>query len=236
MKNNFLKAFVTLLTLVSMQLWAEGPVQASTSSTSISVSGFKTMGSMLTHAQKIAIQNFVSANNGIATVSCVGYTGYNYLGVSEHRIKALAKDRARKACNFAAKSAGAKIGTLSTKISHSQDSSIRKVVLKFTYAPLPAPGRYRYSMSNLDEGSVVHDGPVSGFFHEGDLVSSTFADSQYSLDSNAYMGTIDGGSAAYFDHWNTSADDSGTSYNLGDQLGHIPDGTTVTLYAIPATG
>lgn len=87
----------------------------------------------------------------------------------------------------------------------------------------------------------MHGGPVTGYFHEGDLVASTFAETSWSLDSNTppeygQMGTINGGSAAYFDHWNTAADDTGTSYRIGDRLGPIPAGTTVTLYAIAATG
>mgnify|MGYP006949113992 CR=1 FL=1 len=129
------------------------------------------MQSALTAAQKASIQSFVTANTGIATVSCVGYTGYNYLGESAKKIKALAKSRATNACAYAASLAGA----------------------------------------------------------------------NYSLDSNTapeygFMGTINAGQGAYFSHWNTAADDTGTSYQLGDHLGHIPDGTTVTLYAIPATG
>ncbi|CAB4333198.1 unannotated protein [freshwater metagenome] len=234
MKNSFAKAILGLVVIVSLLASLGSPAQATASPTSLTISGFKTMKSALTSAQKGAIQNFVSANTGIASVSCVGYTGYNYLGVSAHRIKALAKDRARKACNFAAASAGVSVSALSVKITQSQNSSIRKVVLKFTYAVIE-PGRYQYSMSNLDPDSVLHGGPVTGYFHEGDLVSSTFSDA-YSLDNYTQMGTIDGGGAAYFDHWNTQADDTGTSYRIGDHLGHIPDGTTVTLYAIAATG
>ena len=241
MKTTMSKVFVALLALVSVLVGAGSPAQAITAPTSLSVSGFKIMQSSLTAAQKASIQSFVTANTGIATVSCVGYTGYNYLGESAKKIKALAKSRATNACAYAASLAGATVGTVSSKVTKSHNSAIRKVVFTFTYNPPIIPGRYQYSMSNLDAGSVMHGGPVAGYFYEGDLVSATFADTNYSLDSNTapeygFMGTINAGQGAYFSHWNTAADDTGTSYQLGDHLGHIPDGTTVTLYAIPATG
>jgi hypothetical protein len=240
-KQNFSKFLVAVLAVASLLLLSAAPAQAVGSPTSLSVSGFKTMKSTLTAAQKTSIQNFVTAHAGIATVSCVGYTGNNFLGASAKTIRALAKARATNACNFAASKAGATVGTLTVKISQSSNDAIRKVILKFTYTPPVVPGRYQYSMSNLDPGSVVHGGPVTGYFHEGDLVASTFSDTNWSLDSNTapeygFIGTVDSGRGAYFGHWNTAADDSGTSYQLGDHLGHIPDGTTVTLYAIAATG
>jgi hypothetical protein len=235
------KVWGALFALVSMLFGTGLPAQAIGSPTTLSTAGFKTMKSTLTPAQKVSIQSFVTSNTGIATVSCVGYTGYNYLGVSVKKIAALAKTRATVACNYAASLAGATVGTVTAKVTRSQSSSIRKVVLTFTYNPPIVPGRYQYSMSNLDSGSVLHGGPVPGYFYEGDLVASTFAETNYSLDPNTgpeygQMGTVDGGSGAYFSHWNTAADDSGTSYQLGDHLGPLPAGTTVTLYAIAATG
>ena len=240
-KTKISKVCFALFALVSMLFGAGLPAHATGSPTTLSTSGFKTMKSTLTLAQKASIQSFVTANTGIATVSCVGYTGYNYLGVSAKKIKALAKSRAAAACNYAATLAGATVGTVTAKMTRSQKSSIRKVVITFTYNPPIVPGRYQYSMSNLDAGSVLHGGPVPGYFYEGDLVASTFAETNYSLDPNTgpeygQMGTIDSGSGAYFSHWNTSADDTGTSYQLGDHLGPLPAGTTVTLYAIAATG
>jgi hypothetical protein len=204
----------------------------------MTLSGFNAMVSTLTPAQKSTIRTFTTAHTGITTVNCVGYTGYNYLKVQARQIRALAQDRARKTCAYVASVTGATVGTLSVRLMQSQSASIRKVVVSFTYSN---PGRYEYSMSTLDPGSVMHGGPVTGYFHEGDLVASTFSDTAWSLDGSVgpeygQMGTVGGGSAAYFGHWNTQPDDTGTSYFLGDHLGHIPDGTTVTLYAIPATG
>ena len=231
--HKFSKAIVALVALFAMFAGVGTPAQAVGSPSSLSVGGFATMKSALSAKQKTSIGNFTTTNTGIATISCIGYTGYNYKGVSKAKLRALAKARATNACAYAAQLAGATVGTLTIKTTGSKNASIRKVILKFTYAPVA--GQYQYSMSNLDAGTVQHGGPVTGFFHEGDLVASTFADSS-TLDGYAYIGVIDGGTAAYFDHWNTSADDTGTSYHLGDHLGPIPAATTVTLYAIPATG
>jgi hypothetical protein len=191
----------------------------------------------LTSAQKSAIRSYVTANPGASTVSCVGYAGYNYLGEARHKIVALATTRAQKACDYAAARAGATVGAVTYVLSNSRQASIRKVIITFG----SSRGRYQYSMSNLDAGSVLHGGPVTGYFYEGDPVASTFADTAWSLSGSVgpeygNMGTINGGSAAYFDHWCTAADDSGTKYYLGDTLGAAPAGTTVTLYAIPSTG
>ncbi len=239
MNKHLSKVFVGLVALAAVLFGLGTPAQATTSPSSLTVSGFVTMKSTLTSAQTRTIRNYVAAHPGSTSVSCVGYTGYNYLGASARTIRALATDRARRACAYAAARTGATVGSLSVRLTSSQSASIRKVVLTFSYAV--SAGRYQYSMSNLDEGSVLHGGPVTGFFHAGDVVASTFADTAWSLDGNTgpeygYMGSIDGGSAAYFSHWNTRADDTGTSYQLGDHLGPIPDGTTVTLYAIAATG
>jgi hypothetical protein len=241
MKNKIYKLVLGALALAGL-LAASAAVPAADAATppsSLTVSGFITLKSTLTNAQKSSIQKFVTANTGIATVSCVGYTGFNFTHISDTQIRNLAKARATTACQFAARIAGATVGAITLKITNSQDDSIRRVVLKFTYAP--PPGQYQYSMSNLDAGSVVHGGPVTGFFHAGDLVASTFADTSFSLDGSVgpeygFMGTVDAGRGAYFSHWNTSADDTGTTYNLGDRLGPIPAGTRVTLYAIAATG
>ncbi len=231
--HKFSKALVALVAFFAMFAGLATPAQAVGSPASLSVSGFVTMKSTLTAKQKAAISHFTTANTGIATVSCIGYTGYNYKGVSQAKLRTLAKERATKACAYAAHLTGATVGSLTVKITSSKKAAIRKVILKFTYAPVA--GQYQYSMSNLDDGTVLHGGPVTGFFHEGDLVASTFADLS-TLEGYADMGTVDGGSAAYFDHWNTSADDTGTSYRIGDHLGPIPAATTVTLYAIAATG
>jgi hypothetical protein len=241
MKSKISKVILGLLALSGMLAVAASgsAAQAATPSSSLTVSGFITLKSSLTNTQKSTIQKFVTANTGIATVSCEGYTGFNFTHISDAKIRNLAKARATNACQFAAKLASAAVGAITMKITKSQDDSIRRVVLRFTYAP-PA-GKYQYSMSNLDAGSVMHGGPLPGYFHEGDLVASTFADTAWSLDGGTapeygLMGTVGGGSAAYFGHWNTSADDTGTSYFLGDHLGPVAPGTTVTLYAIAATG
>jgi len=242
MKRSSSRIVVALLALSAVVVSSGAPdqsAQAAPSMTSITVPGFITMSSKIQPQQRASIAQFVSTHTGISTVSCVGYTGYNYLGVSKHRLKTLAMDRARKACNVAASAAGATVGSLSVKLTTSKKASSRKVVIRVAIAAVP--GRYEYSMSTLDAGSEMHGGPVTGYFYEGDLVSATFADTAWSLDMSTppeygYMGTILSGTAAYFDHWNTASDDSGTKYLLGDRLGPIPDGTTVTLYAIPFTG
>lgn len=233
MKSKLTRGILGFFALVALIFSSVSPAQATGSPSSLTVSGFRTMSSTLTNSQKLAINAFVTANSGITAVSCTGYTGYNYLGETRSKIRALAQDRARKACNYAATQAGATVGTLSIKLTSSQNASARKVVIRFTYGV--TAGRYQFSMSNLDSGSVLHGGAVTAYYVEGDLVASTFADGT-SLDGQPQMGTIDGGSAAYFDHWNTSADDTGTSYRIGDRLGPVTAGTTVTLYAIAATG
>jgi hypothetical protein len=227
---------ISLLIALIVAFFGEaGPANAT--GNTLAVSGFQTMQSNLTNAQKTAIRNYVTANPGASSVSCVGYAGYNYLGEARHKIIALARTRAQNACNYAAARSGATVGSVTYILTNSRQAAIRKVVITFS----SAPGRYQYSMSTLDSGSVLHNGPVTGYFYEGDLVASTFADTAWSLDGGTgpeygLMGTVSGGSAAYFGHWCTTADDTGTKYFLGDHLGPVPAGTTITLYAIPATG
>ncbi|MEO0312814.1 MAG: hypothetical protein RL140_44 [Actinomycetota bacterium] len=234
-KRNLFKTLGVLIALLATLLG--GAVPANATGDTLSVSGFATMKYSLTSAQKSAIRTYVTANPGASTVSCVGYAGYNYLGEARHKIVALATTRAQKACDYAAARAGATVGTVSYVLSNSRKASIRKVVITFG----SSRGRYQYSMSNLDAGSVLHGGPVTGYFYEGDLVASTFADTAWSLDASTppeygNMGTVNGGDAAAFNHWCTSADDTGTKYYLGDHLGPAPAGTTITLYAIASTG
>jgi len=238
-KNRLFKVALAFVSMLALAFTSSGIANATTPPSSLAVRGFVTLKANLTATQKSAIQKFVTANTGIATVSCTGYTGFNFTHISAAKIRQLAKARATNTCQFAASLASAAVGSIAVKITNSQSDSIRKVVIKFTYAP-PA-GKYQYSMSNLDAGSVQHGGPVPGYFHEGDLVASTFADTAWSLDGGTapeygFMGTVDAGRGAYFSHWNTSADDTGTSYFLGDHLGPVAPGTTVTLYAIAATG
>ena len=237
LKPRVMRAMGVLFALFAILFGSVAP--ASATGNTLSLPGFATMQSTLTATQKSAIRAYVSSNPGATSVSCVGYAGFNYLGEQRQKIVALARARAQAACNYAAAQSGATVGAVTYILSTSKKANIRKAVLTFTAAV--AAGRYVYSMSNLDAGTVMHGGPVTGYFHEGDLVASTFAETSWSLDSNTppeygQMGTINGGSAAYFDHWNTAADDTGTSYRIGDRLGPIPAGTTVTLYAIAATG
>ena len=125
--------------------WMNGPVEVIHSLKSASVSetvpvvgpskttkqfaGFVTMKSKLSNSQKSAIRSWVNANPTMTSVSCVGYVGHNWKGVSNAALKALALARAKAVCSYvhSVKSSIA-IGKSTIKITDSRNGSIRKVV------------------------------------------------------------------------------------------------------------
>lgn len=229
-----MKKVFAILLMACLSLIGFNPAHATENS--LSVSGFKTMSAQLSSAQKAEIRAYLSANPGATSVSCVGYAGYNYLGQATHKIQALAKARATAVCNYIHARTGATITSTSGIRTSNKHGSIRKTVV--TLSGPTGPGYYTYDFVPLDNGSIQHGGAPTGHFLAGTAAASTFADGEdvYNGPSYGYMGTIGGGQAAYFGHWNTAVDDTGTTYYPGDILPALADGVHVTLYAIVSTG
>lgn len=201
---------------------------------SLTLRGFPTMVSKLSASQKATIDDFVSANDGIESLRCTGYTGYNYLGVSSAEIVTLAKDRARNSCKYAATAAGLESWTIRWVATDSESSRSRRVIIR---AVIATAGTYTYAFDGLDDGSVQSGGAPTTVSRGGDTVASTFADGTPLSGPPTYGYAGDSlGSAGYFDHWNTRADGTGTSYYLGDVLPDAPAGTVVVLYGILSFG
>ena len=229
-----MKRILTLLLFVAMSF--TGASAANATGEALTLSGFKTMSAQLSSAQKAEIRAYLSANPGATSVSCIGYAGYNYLGQATHKIQALAKARAKAVCNYIHARTGATVTSTTGIRTQNKNGSIRKVVATLNGGIVP--GYYTYDFVPLDNGSMQHGGAPSVQHHAGDAVASTFADGEhvYNGPTYGYMGTISGGQAAYFGHWNTAVDDTGTTYYPGDILPALANGAHVILYAIPSTG
>lgn len=93
-----------------------------------SFTGFPTMKSGLSAAQKRAIRAWVTANPTKTTATCVGQVGYNWANVSRAELKFLANNRAKNVCTYIHAVKPSITTTVSTSIiSKSKQSSIRLV-------------------------------------------------------------------------------------------------------------
>lgn len=232
MKKSLIAVFAFMFGLLGLQ-------PASATDATLTVKGFTTMQSTLTSAQKSAIRTYLAANPGATEVSCVGYTGYNYLHVSTTKLQALARTRATAVCNYIRQRTGATITATSGVRTSSKSASARRTVV--TFGPTVAAGYYTYSLGELDAGSDIFGAPTGNHL-AGTQAATRFADGTLcmtdvtDLYSGAYYGTIFGGTAVNFGGWNTASDGSGTTYMPGDILPALAGGSHVTLYAIGQTG
>ena len=228
-----------LILVLALLVSALGIQPAHATGETLELTGFKTMQSTLSAAQKTQIRTYLDANAGATSVTCVGYTGYNYLGESAHKIQALAKARATAVCNYIHQRTGATITSTSGIRTKNKNGNIRKTIV--TLAGMVAPGYYTYSLGDVDGGSEQHAAPT-GQFLAGTTAATQFSDGTICMTNIAdpysgnYYATIFGGTAAYFASWNTAADGTGTTYLPGAVLPALPAGSHTVLYAIAATG
>lgn len=92
--------------------------------------GFETMKSSLTSSQRKAVKTWVVANSGAKSVSCVGYVGHNWKGVSSKALRDLGMARAKAICAYA-KTVKPSLKVLKTTavVTDSKNGGIRRVAV-----------------------------------------------------------------------------------------------------------
>ena len=202
--------------------------------------GFETMKSSLVSSQKRALLKYANAHPAVVSMTCTGYAGYNYLHKPTGFIKKLAVARARKACDFVNSHLDSAADTVIRSVTTtSQDSSVRKVVVRFSVTD---EALYRFSWNYADDGTI-YIGPSSTAIVSEVINLPTIPDDASAGDvipGDDFFGggpIFDAGGAAYFGGWCTTPDGTGTMYWAGSGT-TLPDAGPgiITLYAIYSQG
>jgi|GEM_PF-4880370 len=207
---------------------------------SVVASGFETVKSSLVPSQKRAFLKYVNEHPGVISLTCTGYAGYNYLNKPSGTIKKLAVARGRKACDYVNQQLDSPAETVIRGVtSTSQDSSVRKVVVRFS---VTEESVYRFSWNYSDDGTIyvgpsytasiidfINLPPIPEDGVAGDVIPGD--------DAYGYAEFFDAGGAAYFGGWCTTPDGTGTMYwpGSGTILPDVGPGVH-TLYAIYSQG